>query len=184
MKLFSFSFGKKTKPYVDAGLTLTNQLVRTLNLPGWNDLQPTYRPDELEAIDQELANFQNTANSIGGGEAKFHPDAAPRLQRTLSAQALVELAGRECEWSEKPPENWKDYAATYLKAWAAQLDPMAFLKLGELLAKTGNRPEAKDTFRVVLLFSTYADTFYGGQSDPALVNDIVSSARDSLKRLG
>jgi len=184
MKLLDWLSRKKTNPYVDAGTALIARLVTSLNIPGWGaGLQPTYRRDEIEAIQFKLSDVQKIANQVAGGEAMIHRDAAEPMQRMFAAQALMELAGRECEWSAEAPPNWKEYAATYLKAWTAQLDPLALLRLGDLMAKAGHRSEAKETYQVVLLFPTHADAFYGGEVDHGLVSDIVKEAQDLLKEL-
>ncbi len=164
-------------------MTLAYELVTSLNLPDWNEARAGYRPDEMDAINRELSSFQKMANEELGGEAKFHPDVGPELTRKLTAQALVDLADHECAYADIAPANWKNYAATYLKAWVAQLDPLTLMRLGELFAKAGLRNEAKDTLRVVLLFPTYADTYYSGQRNVDLVDDIVNSAKEALEQL-
>jgi hypothetical protein len=82
------------------------------------------------------------------------------------------------------------------------------MELGELLAKVGYRSEAKEAFRVLLLFPTYAETYFAGEQSREfvdsitrmiaprnsawiagdqtreLVDNIVSSAKESLHNLG
>ena len=175
---------ERRQPYVAAGVQLTNQLVTTLKLPDWTNFEPDYRPDEIEALSDNLSGFQELADKEMGGEAKFHESVAPQITRLLAAQALNDLAARECELPDDLPSNWKDYASTYLKSWAAQLDPFTLYKLGELLTKAGYRNEAKDVFQVILLFPTYAETYYAGEPDLHFVNEIVNSAQEFLAGLG
>lgn len=138
----------------------------------------------MEAINRGLSGFQRMANEVIGGEARFYPEVVPELQRKVIAEALAELAGSSWKYSDEIPTNWRKCVATYLKAWAAYLNPMVLLEVGELLAKAGYRSEARDTFRVVLLFPTYADKFFAGQQDSGLVDNIVSIAKKSFKDLG
>lgn len=81
------------------------------------------------------------------------------------------------------PTNWRDIASTYLKSWVGNLDPLALQRLGELLVAAGYRTEAAEAFKVILIFPSYANTFYCGQEDPALVEKIVNEARDALSSL-
>jgi len=174
------------KPYVDAGVALIYKLTASLNLDSWNDRLPSYTPPEVEAINTRMDNFQKMANDVAGGEARFHPEIVSDLQRMLVSEALIELAGDPWEFSDEIPPDWRKCVGTYLKAWAAHFDPMALLKLGDLLVKAGYRSEAKETFRVVLLFPTYADTYFSGQQkkhEPDLVDSIVSTAKQSLQDL-
>jgi len=187
MGLLSRMLGREKsqpKPYIDAGVALIYQLTTSLNLPGWNDGLPNYTPTELEAINQRMSSFQKTANDVAGGEVKFHPEAIPDIQRMLAAEALIELAGDSWKFSNEIPIDWSEYVATYLKAWASSFNPQALMELGELLVKTGHRNEAKETFQVLLLFPTYAETYFAGQQTPDLVDSIVNSAKESLKELG
>jgi hypothetical protein len=115
---------KPVKPYLDSGMALTHKLATSLDLSGWKEPQPTYTPDELEAIERRLSSFQRMANEELGGEAKFHPDVAPKIQRMLAGEALRELADSPWKYSDDIPSNWKECVATYLKAWVAQLDPL------------------------------------------------------------
>jgi hypothetical protein len=175
---------KTAKPYVDAGVALTHKLVTTLNLPGWKDSLPSYNEEEMEAIDRKLSGFQRMANGVDGGVAKFHPKIVPDIQRMLTAEALAELAGDSWKFSDDLPTKWRQCVSTYLKAWASQLSPLVLLDLGNLLVKAGYRTEAKEAFQAVLLFPTYADTYYGTFKDKAeLVKNIVDSAKESLREL-
>ncbi len=168
------------KPYIDAGVSLMYKLTTSLSLPGWKDGLPSYTSTELEAINRRMSSFQKMANDIAGGEVKFHPEAVPDLQRILCAEALIELAGDDWKFADEVPRNWKKCVATYLKAWVSNFNPQALMELGDLLVKAGYRNEAKGTFRVLLLFPTYAETYFAGQQTPDLVDSIVSSAKDSL----
>ena len=179
--------GKK-QPYIDAGTALLHKLIATLNLPDWKDLLPTYTSAEIEAINRKLSSFQQEANRLGGGEAKFHPEIVPDLQRVLSADALADLAGGlwGCLIPDELPQDWRQRVSTYLKSWVGNLDPTTLIGIGKLLIKAGCRSEAKETFRVILLFPTYAKTFYGGsnwQEEAEMVEKIVGSAKESLQGL-
>jgi len=173
----------KANPYVDAGVALLFKLTSSLNLPGWKDGLPTYTKSEIEAIDRRIANFQKMANDELGGNVRFHPEIVQDLQRTLAAEALLELAGDEWKFSEEIPQDWRERVATYLKAWAGSLNPLALLELGDLLVKVGYRSEAREAFQVVLLFPTYAATYYRGQQKAELVESIVISAKESIRDL-
>jgi hypothetical protein len=174
---------KTAEPYLEAGAALTHQIATSLNLVIWKDNSFLYTAEEVEAIEGHISSFQKMADQEAGGSAKFHSDIIPDLQRVLSAQALAELAG-SWKYADELTLNWKNCVSSYLKAYAAHLDPMVLLDLGELLVKAGYRSEAKQVFRAVLLFPTYAETFYGGPADPELLDKIVSSAKESLRDLG
>jgi hypothetical protein len=184
MNLFVKLFGKgKSQPYVDAGVALTFKLPRSLKLSDWNNGLPNYTPEEIAAIDRRLSQFQQTANSELGGEAKFHPDTIPELQRMLTGEALSEFARDKLMFqSEGIPADWKPLASTLLKAWASRLDPLALLELGDLLVKVGCKNEAKEVLQVVLLFPTYAKTLWG-KSDDELLAGIISEAKENLRHL-
>jgi hypothetical protein len=173
----------KAKPYVDFGMAVLYKLTVSFNLAGWKDGLPTYTQSEMEAIDRRMSSFQKMANDELGGEARFHPEIIQELQRTLAAEALLEHAGNGWKFSDEIPEDWKERVATYLKAWASSLNPIALLQLGDLLAKVGHGSEAREVLQVVLLFPTYAETFYHGQQNADLVESIVGSARESLSSL-
>jgi hypothetical protein len=173
---------KAGKPYIDAGVALTHTLTTKLSLPGWKDLLPTYTEQEMGAINKRWSGFQKMANEVVDGDAKFHPGILPDLQRTLAAQALAEHAGDPWKFSDQLPTNWRECVSTYLKAWAAHCDPLYLLDIGALLVRSGYRTEAKDVFQIVLLFPTYADTYYG-QQEPDLVQSIVDAANESLQDL-
>ena len=184
MSLFSKLFGKgKSQPYVDAGTALIFKLCRSLNLPDWNDGLSNYTPEEVAAIDRELSRFQQIANSELGGEAKFHPDAAPKLQRLWAGVALAEFAREKLMFqSEDTLTDWKPIASTFLKAWASHLAPTTLLELADLLAEVGCKNEAKEVLQVVLMFPTYAKTHWG-KSDDVLHEGIVSQAEENLQNL-
>jgi hypothetical protein len=103
-------FSEQRQPYVAAGVRLTNELVTTFSLTDWPNFEPDYRPDEIDAIDARLSGFQRLADQEMGGKAFFHREVAPDIQRLLAAQALNDLAARECEWPDEFPPNWRDYA--------------------------------------------------------------------------
>jgi hypothetical protein len=137
----------------------------------------------VEAINRGLSGFQKTANQVGGGDVNFHPEILPGIQRMLAAEALAEFAGQTWKFSDELPKTWRQCASTYLKAWAAHFDPVVLLDLGGLLLRAGYRTEAKQVFQIVLLFPTYASTYYAGQQNPELVESIVDSANRSLREL-
>ncbi len=184
MGLFGKLFGKeKSHPYVDAGVALTFKLPRSLNLPDWNDGLPNYTQEEIDAIESRLSAFQNIANDELSGEAQFHPDVVPRLQRMLAGEALAELAQNKLLFQEEDiPENWENIASTLLKAWASRLDPLTLLELGDLLATVGCKNEAREVVQVVLLFPSYAETLWG-KNDPDLLGRILDQARVTLETL-
>ena len=173
---------KTGQPYLDAGVSLIFKLTTSLNLPGG---LPSYTPAELKAINRRMSSFQKTANDVAGGEVKFHPEFVPDLQRTLVAEALIKLAGDTRRFSDEVPADWRKRVATYLKGWAANFDPQALTELGDLLAEAGHRSEAKETFRVLLLFPTYSETYFAGRHDhdQELVDSIVSDAKESIQKL-
>jgi hypothetical protein len=179
-------FGKEKaddNPYVVSGLTTLLRLPSALSLPGGNEGILNYTPDEKEAIERELASFQKLANENMGGEAVFHPEAIEPLQRTLTANALLELAEMACMFSDDTPEDWKAISATYVKAWMATFNPQALQGLGNLMLRAGQNTEAKAVLQVLLLFPTYANTYFADKQTPDVVNSIVSQARDSLRAL-
>jgi len=189
VSIFSQLLGtKKTaaKPYPDAGLRLSYKLIDSLSLSGWKDGLPAYTPEEIEAIEGSLAAFQRIANETVGGNATFHPEAVGPIQRIQSAQALEELAGKGWRFSDKSklPDDWKLRVSTYLKAWACNLTPDAFLQIAEILTLAGYKTEAREACNVVLLFPTYAETFFGGAKDTErLVTGFVEQAREQLQTL-
>lgn len=187
MRLLNWILGRKkskTKPYIDAGVALIFKLTSSLNLPGWKEGLPSYTLLEMEAINRRMSSFQKTANDVIGEPAVFHPEAIPDIQRMMSAEALIEMASDAWKFSDEVPADWRDIVATYLKGWAASFNPRALTELGDLLIKVDCRNEAKEVFRVLLLFPTYADAYFSGQQTRELVDDIVNSAKDSLQKLG
>ena len=123
------------KPYVDAGMAMLYRLTASFNLPGWKDGLPAYTQSEIEAIDRRMSSFQKMANHELGRETRFHPEIVPELQRTLAAEALLEHAGSGWQFSDEIPQDWTERVATYLKAWAGSLDPIALIELGDLLVE-------------------------------------------------
>ena len=187
MRLLSRIFGRKkskAKPYTDAGVALIFKLTTSLNLPGWKEGLPSYTLLEMEAISRKMSSFQQTADDVIGEPAAFHPEVVPDIQRMMSAEALIEVASDAWKFSDEIPADWKEIVATYLKGWAASFNPRALTELGELLMKVGYRSEAKEVFRVLLLFPTYAETYFSGQQTRELVDDIVDAAKESLHELG
>jgi hypothetical protein len=175
---------EKDTRYVDSGMELLCKLIVTLDLTDWKDLLPIYTEEEIDIIDNGLTAFQRTANDVIGGKAVFHPNAISGIQRKVIADALSELADRKCGYSNELQKNWKNYASTYLKAWSANLSPLVLLNLGELLIKAGYKTEAKSVFQVVLLFPTYAETYYDGNPKANdLVKRITNDAKDRLNDL-
>jgi hypothetical protein len=175
---------KTAKPYIDAGMALIGELRVTLNVPGWKDFVPSYTEEERLAIDRKLSGFQRIANEELGGEAKFHPDIIEPIQRQLISEALADLAGASWKFSDDFPAKWRQCVSTYFTAWVATFDPLVLLDLGNLLVKAGYRTEAKEVFQVLLLFPTYADTYYGTfEGKTELVKDIVDLAKESLREL-
>jgi hypothetical protein len=186
MSLFRRLFPRRqqpAKPYVDVGTALAYSFVNTLGLPGWKDFLPVYTAEELEAIDSGLLQFQNVADKTLGGGAVAHPDAVQELRRSLAASQLFEFAENSWRFVDEVPVNWRGIASTYLKSWVGNLDPFALQGLGEFFVAAGHRAEAAETFKVILFFPSYANTFYYGKEDPDLVERIVNAARDSLSSL-
>lgn len=182
MGLLGKLFGKqKSQPYVDAGMALTFKLCRSLDLPDWKDGLPNYTQEEVAEIDRSLSQFQKMANKEMGGEANFHPDAIPQIQRIMAGEALADFATSRT-YSEDIQSNWKSVASTFLKAWASQLAPLTLMKLADLLAEVGHKAEAKEALQVILLFPTYAETLWKKRDD-ALVAEILQEAKEALNDL-
>lgn len=105
-KLFGSDKGT-AKPYVDAGFQLIPKIADSLNLTEWRVWQgkiPDYTPQELDAINKELASFQGLADSVAshevaGGRMLFHPEAVAEIQPACAAKALERLAGFGWEFS-------------------------------------------------------------------------------------
>ena len=174
------------KPYVDAGVQLMHKLIQSLNLDGWQNLLPVYSREEIGAIDSGMSNFQNIANDVLGGEARFHPEAIELIQRQQIAQALEDLAGEGWRFTDKSelPKDWKGRVSTYLKAWASRLNPICLTEIADILTRAGYKTEARDVLEVVLLFPTYAHVFYGGAENTSEnTGRIVSDAQQALQNL-
>ncbi len=183
MSLLDKLFGRgKNQPYVDAGMALTFKLSRSLNLPDWNEGLPDYTEGEIAWIERSFAQLQKLADEEAGGEAKFHPEVLPKVQRMLAGEALAELASRQCLLSDEVPSNWRAIASTYLKAWASRLAPLDLMGLADLLVKAGFKNEARETLQVILLFPTYAKTLWGRDDDELLAN-ILDQAKEALRTL-
>jgi hypothetical protein len=163
---------------------LLYKLIITFNLPDWKELLPTYTEEELEAINKSRSDFQKTADEVIGGSSIFHPEVVPTIQRNLASDALSELADKKWKYSDELPTNWEACVSTYLKAWAGNLNPLTLLNMGDLLVAAGHQIEAKNVFQLLLLFPTYAETYYNGNPNARdLVKDITNSAKDRLNDL-
>ena len=180
-----FRTSKPAKLYVDAGTRLTANLIRSLQLKGWENLRPVYSPAEIKVIEGELAFFQRGVDARTGGRVVFHPELAGEIQNTLIASALQNYAGTGWRFEDKrkPPVNWKLRVSTCLKAaWAGRLNPNCLLDMAEMLVSAGYTAEAKASLEVVLLFPTYAGEFFGGaDSDGVVTNRIVNQAKEMLQ---
>jgi hypothetical protein len=71
--LASRSSSLQSDSYLDAGTRLTFTIVKALGLPGWNDGLPTYTPDEIQAITQELSTFQRMADAEQETDERYSP---------------------------------------------------------------------------------------------------------------
>jgi hypothetical protein len=192
MRLLDKLFGKVSgtgNPYLDAGLALTGRLVDNLDLNDWKIRPITYTPEEVSAIDRELASFGSIANDKmggpAGGQARFHPDILPHLQRVLTATALEQLAGGVWKYSPgELPDNWRSRCSTYLKAWACYPNPSAIEDISRLLIRASHKSEARESLQVLLLFPSYARTYFDGRDESGkLTNTIVGNARQALADL-
>jgi hypothetical protein len=126
------------------------------------------------------------ANEEAGGPVLFHPEAVGTLQRMQTAEALEALAGEDWLYSDRSelPKDWATRVSTFLKAFACGLNPSCLQQMGELLVQAGYKTEAREAFEVVLLFPTYASTYYGGAPGcEDIVAKTVNRARDSLGKL-
>lgn len=192
MGLLDILFGGQ-KSYADAGFALIIKLTASFNLPGWKDGLPDYTPAEIEAIARNIDSFQEMANKEAGGKVKFHPEIIPKLHGMLAADALIELA--EMKFDEicaaagsitaildgrHNISNFKERLSTLLKAWASNLNPKAMLEVGRILVDAGHVSEAKDAFRVILMFPSYSGKYYAGNQTPEMLDKIVKEARESL----
>ncbi|MGA3175979.1 MAG: hypothetical protein ABSE19_01380 [Candidatus Acidiferrum sp.] len=185
-KLFGTTDKRPAKPYVDAGMRLTQKLITSLRLGGWENHLPVYSPEEIEVIKRQLEESQRQFNEAAGGTVLFHPEAVETLQRMQTAQALEGLAGEGWLYSDRSelPKDWATRVSTFLKAFACGLNPSCLQQVGELLVQAGYKTEAREAFEVVLLFPTYASTYYGGAPDcEDIVAKTVNRARDSLGKL-
>jgi hypothetical protein len=64
------------------------------------------------------------------------------------------------------------------------LNPDALLQMGEMLSKAGYKTEARESYSVVLLFPTFAHTFFGGSDKTAeLTSSIVRQAEEALRNV-
>lgn len=178
-------FGSKSQSYGSAGAALLLKLTSTLNLSDWKDGLPNYTPEEVEAIDKNIDQFQYLAEKQLGGEAKFHPDAVPEIQRKLAGDALYEL-GRDYLFldigDDGIPMNWKPCASSLLKSWVSTRNPLSMIALGDLLAKVGRKSEAKETYQVILLFRDYVKS-RPDEFDETFAIKVVNEARQSLRDL-
>ncbi|MGB8475946.1 MAG: hypothetical protein WCE61_17840 [Candidatus Acidiferrum sp.] len=185
LRRFFGSGKRKEKPYLDGGMHLLAKLVEVLQLDDWPKLIPQYTEAEQQAIVKQLQDFQQIANEVVGGQATFHPEIIESLRRVQVAQGLQNLAAAGWIFGGESdvPEDWKALISTYLKAWASGLDPLCLMEMADLLARAGYQAEARNAFKVVLLFPTYAQEFYGGHDASDTVNRIMSDARARLQRM-
>lgn len=181
-------------PYVEAGAKLFLRFEKSLKLPGWAGGVGTYSPQELEVIEVWFEEFQlycnDSAAQKGGDKMVFLPEYLNQVHRPFSAQALRGLGGDFSISTDKEeiPENWRENASTLLKSWACDLSPLSLESLGWLLAHVKHQSEAKDVFRVMQLFPSYAIAvnFYGSESPElaeSVVEGVVERAVEALKEL-
>jgi len=72
---------------MDAGVRLTQKVVDSLQLQGWQNASLEYTREEANAIDASLRAFQQIANDVMGGTAVFHREAAePNADRTSTGR--------------------------------------------------------------------------------------------------
>jgi hypothetical protein len=55
------------------------------------------------------------------------------------------------------------------------------IELGALLVREGQIVEARKTFKVALLFPSYAQTYWKGHATAEMVSPIVESAREGIE---
>jgi hypothetical protein len=176
---------REARPYVDHGVELTHLLVYSLELPGWENRRPVYTAKESGAVNHKLSQLQGVVNK-GLDDVQFRPDMGVeanelvlKMQREALADALEQLA--ESARRNEPSDAWKLVASTYLKAWAAKLNPEMLIELGSLLVREGRIAEARKAFEVALLFPTYAQTYWKGLDATEMVDSIVKSAREGIE---
>jgi hypothetical protein len=182
---FSSTRRSRQRRYPDAGVALTYKLISALNLTGWKDGIPEFTLLESEAIQSELSNFHQMANSETGGEVVFHPNVVDEIQRKSGADALKALADDEWKFSDTLPSAWREIVSTYLKAWAMGLNPIVLIELSDLLALASYKLEAKEAAEIVVnFFPDYAQRFFAGADvDNRVTNQLVVSAREAIQRL-
>jgi hypothetical protein len=169
--------------YVEAGTQLTFKLVQSLSLVGWENGVPSYTLEEVAAIEKELSHFQQMANEQCGGEACFHPDAVSTVRRWAAGTALENL-NEDWWWFARDtlPENWKERVSTYLKEWAARLNPSTLIHMSVLLARAGHKDKAREAVEAVLhFFPAYAPTYFaGGDSGTEATKSVIKEAQEAL----
>ena len=185
MGIFGKLFATKTpsrNPYLEAGAEFTSEIVRDLQLPGWNNHSPVYTHVEEKAIDQKMSEFQDMANEVGGGDMMFHPEFAREMQQRLMGEALESLASDNMNYCREPEpaDVWKARASTYLKAWASTFNPRMLIDLATFLLHKRHPQEAKKALQVVLQFPTYAPSYLKAASAPEILNAIMSDANEVL----
>jgi len=177
-----------TKPYVDAGLSLTVKLIKNLNLDGWQDGLPVYTREESKAVDAGLAEARHVSDGIAGGSSTaFQREVVEPLQRMHVAMSLQNLACSGWDFSDKNylPAGWKARVSTLLKAWASHLHPNALLDIGDLLNRAGYKTEARESYTAVLLFPTYAHIFFilNNQEAAELAKSYTQKAEEGLRNI-
>ena len=189
MHLLDKLFGKASvtgNPYLDAGMALTAKLFNSLDLNDWKNEPISYTPEEVSSIDRELSSFGSIVNDKMGrpaeAQARFHPDVLPHLQRVLIARALEQLAGGSWKYlTPELPYNWRSRCSTYLKAWACYPNPSAIEDVSRLLIRASLKNEARESLQVLLLFPSYARTYFGDKDESGkLTNTIVENAQQAL----
>jgi hypothetical protein len=178
---------KQGQPYIDAGNALTLKFCRQWNLPGWNDGLPVYTPEEAQAIERDSSHFQAITDSQLGKNTVFNPHYVRDMRRSLAGIALLKLAreqtmGIEGFGGKAAKPDWRKVVSTYLKAWAAEPDPMTMMFLGECLERVGEKDAAKDAYRVVLNVASYTKILWGPGHN-RLARHIAQLARNALAPL-
>ncbi len=174
---------KPRGPYVDNGLELVGRLTTTLGLTDWKGSSPIcYTDVELTAINSRISGFQQQANQAGGEGKVFvvRSEFASEMQGMFAASALQDLASDSWKYSDNLPVNWKEFVSSYLKSWVAGYDPMCLIDLGDLLIKADHNTEAREVFKLLLLFPTHAPSSRSWQS---ISDQVTATAKKRLENL-
>lgn len=182
MGILKSLFGKAeapTKPYVENGMRLAYKLANSLGLVGWSG-GISYTAKEQKALENSRIAVQKEYADV-----RFHPEAGEVVAgifRMYGASALKDLADEDWNMSDKKtlPTDWKEKLSTYLKSWAADLSPFTMDAVAELLILAGYKTEAKEAYRVILEFPTYARNSGMGYDTPL---QIVEGARQHIAEL-